>query len=165
MVYGWCRRSGLSEEDVADVFQETFRSVSNALGRFEPNEHRGAFRAWLRTVARSKIADQFKRIAHQPQAQGGTEANVRLTDTEDPLGDDSESDAENDHARLVRRVLELIRPQFSERTWTAFNQVAIEGRDTCDVARELNMTDQAVRQANYRVRRRVKMELSDLFKV
>src|SRR5687767_549166 len=60
LVYRWCGRTGLREEDAADVFQETFRAVARELPAFRPARPTGSFRCWLRAIVRTKIADHFR---------------------------------------------------------------------------------------------------------
>ncbi len=162
LVYGWCRRAGLSEDDVADVFQEVFRAVAGGLQKFSPRTESGSFRGWLRTITRSKLATFFGRAGRQPKARGGTEAQLQMGAIADPLVDDGEEEQTSDHGHLVRRALEMVKPDFNEHTWQAFCRVAIEGHHVADVAADLGMSDQAVRQANYRIRRRLRMELEGL---
>ncbi len=162
LVYSWLRRAGLSNDDMSDVFQDTFRAVAQGLVNFKPNEKVGSFRAWLRTVTRSKVANFYKSLSQRPAATGGTEANVRFAEVADPFGDESVEDVETDEALLVRRALDLIKPDFSENSWTAFCNVAIEGKEVKEMAKKLGMTDQAIRQAIYRIRRRLRQELEGL---
>ena len=87
-----------------------------------------------------------------------------LAATAEPQPCEAAEDHEDreDHALIVRRALELIRPEFEARNWSSFLQVAIEGRSAADVARDLEIAPQVVRQANYRIRRRLKNVLEDL---
>ena len=62
LVYGWCRRKGLSAEDAADVVQETFSAVYGGIGRFRRDRPGDSFLAWLRSIARNKIRDRFRQI-------------------------------------------------------------------------------------------------------
>ncbi len=162
LVQKWCRRSGLKEDDLADVFQEKFLAVSSHLARFRPTRDVGSFRSWLRTITRTKIADHYRRLREQPAGQGGTEAMLRLGSVADPLPEDEESEADAEHSMLVQRAMELIRPEFTPKNWNAFLKVAIEGHSATEVARELNVNPQAIRQANYRIRRRLRLVLQDL---
>jgi len=162
LVYSWLRRTGMKEEDVADVFQDSFRAVAQGLQNFTPNDRIGSFRAWLKTVTRSKVANHFKRARRHPTAAGGTEANMRIAEAPDPLDDDSDQEVQSDEAMLVRRAMELIEPDFNKNTWQAFQGVTIEGREVRELAEQLDMTEQAVRQAIYRIRRRLKHELEGL---
>lgn len=161
LVQSWCERAGLSTEDTADVFQETFRTVARQLGEFRPTRAVGSFRCWLRAVGRTKIADHFRR--RQPAVgQGGTDAQRHLANLIDEFPDEDDPDGPAEDTLVVRRALELIRPEFSESNWSAFWQVAVEGRSAVEVAQELNVNPQAVRQANYRIRRRLRLVLKDL---
>jgi RNA polymerase sigma-70 factor, ECF subfamily len=167
LVHKWCRRSNLNDDDLADVFQETFRSVSKHLQTFSPAKDVGSFRSWLRTICRTKVADHFRKLNQQPAGQGGTDANRRMSTlpdplSDDPLGDDDEEEAGEDHALLVQRAMDMIKPEFSEQNWAAFLRVAIEGCSAVEVAESINVNAQVVRQANYRIRRRLRLVLQDL---
>lgn len=162
LVHRWCLRAGLQEEDVADVFQETFRTVSRDLTSYSPQKAVGSFRSWLRSIVRSKVADHFRRNQRQPIGEGGTDAQTRMADFVDPLADEADDEVAEDKALLVHRALELIKPEFAETNWKAFRQVAIDGQSITDVAEQLNLNPQAIRQANYRIRRRLRLVLQDL---
>jgi RNA polymerase sigma-70 factor, ECF subfamily len=161
LVYHWCRRSQLTAEDAADVFQETFRSVAEHIGRFRRDRQDDTFRGWLRTIVRRKILDHFRRDAGEPRGAGGTDAQRLLQAQPDPLGDDDPSD-EDVLQGQVQRLLESLRGDFEERTWQAFWQVQMEGRDSAAVAAALGMTPAAVRKCKFRVLARLREEVADL---
>jgi len=168
LVQKWCRQSGLQDDDLADVFQETFRSVSSHIKSFKPLREAGSFRSWLRTIVRTKIADHFRSMGRQPSGQGGTEASLRIGNVvdplvdDDPLGEDDRQSAADEHTMIVQRAMELIRPEFSERNWQAFLKVAIDGHSAIEIAEALGVRPQVIRQANYRIRRRLRLVLQDL---
>lgn len=166
LVHRWCKRSGLDDNDLADVFQESFRAVSRNLHSFSPSKTVGAFRSWLRTIVRTKIADHFRRRAQHGVGQGGSAAQMHLNEMADPLAqgqfEESDADVASDHAIVVRQAMDLIRPQFTPQNWNAFWQVAVEGRSAVEVAQQLGVNAQAVRQANYRIRRRLREVLAGL---
>lgn len=162
LVQKWCRRAGLRDDDLADVFQETFRAVSIHLETFKPIREVGSFRSWLRTIARTKVADHFRRLSQQPVGQGGSDANMRLSSVPDPLGDDTEEEAGEEHALLVQHAMDLIQPEFIEQNWNAFIKVAIDGHSAVEVAESIGVNPQVIRQANYRIRRRLRLILQDL---
>jgi RNA polymerase sigma-70 factor (ECF subfamily) len=159
LLYHWCRRWKLQEDDLADVFQEVFKTVLLHIGEFRRDRKGDTFRGWLRTITRNKVLDHFRK--HQREVEGGSEANWRfaqLAAPEDP-GADPEETAEMH--RLFHRGLELIRGDFEERTWTAFWRTAIDGRPPQEVAGELSMSPGAVRVAKSRVLQRLREELGD----
>jgi RNA polymerase sigma-70 factor (ECF subfamily) len=161
MVYHWCRRGGLTGEDAADVFQEVFHSVAEHIGGFRRDRPGDTFRGWLRTITRNKVRDHCRRQAGQPRAAGGTDAQLHLQNVPDPAEPEDEEEA-GIVVRQLHRTLAEIRGEFEERTWQAFWQVQMEGRDTAAVGAELGMTPAAVRKAKFRVLRRLREELDDL---
>jgi RNA polymerase sigma-70 factor (ECF subfamily) len=162
LVMHWCRRAGLQEHDAADIFQEVFQSVAAHVGGFRKEGAGDTFRGWLRTIARNKIHDHFRRRDREPPGAGGSAAQAWLAQLPAPPPleqDDAEDQAER---RLFERALKAIRDQFEERTWSAFWRTAVEGRPPRDVAAELAMTPGAVRVAKSRVLQRLREELGDL---
>lgn len=159
LVFHWCRRAGLGDDDTADVFQEVFQAVSQHLPRYRHDRSGDTFRGWLRTICRNKIRDHFR--AAPAQGAGGSEALRALHEVPDPLPDD-EADDRNWHARQVGQVLAWIEGDFDPRTWRAFHLTRVENRPTADVAQELGMTSPAVRKAAYRVLQRLREELAGL---
>ncbi len=162
MVHRWCKRAGLKEDDIADVFQETFRAVASYLDSFKPKHSVGSFRSWLRSIAKTKIVDHYRRRGRQPVGEGGSEAHMRFSNVPDPLPEDDEEEAQTEQAQVVQRALEMIKPQFTKRNWDAFWRVAVDGESAVDVAADVGMSAQAVRQANYRIRRRLRLVLQDI---
>ncbi len=86
---------------------------------------------------------------------------MHLAELPEVLPDD-ECESQNENALIVQRAMELVRPEFDERNWKAFWQVAVEGRSAVDVAEEFNVSPQVVRQANYRIRRKLRSVLQGL---
>jgi RNA polymerase sigma-70 factor (ECF subfamily) len=167
LVLGWCRYFGLKDDDVADVFQEVFASVAANIGRFHKDRPGDTFRGWLRTITRNKVHDHFRRLGREPGGEGGTEAQVRMSQV---AASQVESQSESAPARaeqvahsdLFQRGLEMIRGEFEERTWHAFWRTAVDGRAPKDVGAELSMSPGAVRVAKSRVLQRLRAELGDL---
>ncbi|OAI48709.1 hypothetical protein AYO44_18715 [Planctomycetaceae bacterium SCGC AG-212-F19] len=164
LVFHWCRRWNLQDEDSADVFQEVFLAVATHIGAFRKASTRDTFRGWLRTITRNKVLDHFRRLGREPAGEGGTEAHFRITQLADaPPSAEEDSGAEQDaEDSLFRRALELIRGEFEERTWQAFWRTTVENRAPQDVGDELKMSPGAVRVAKCRVLHRLREELGDL---
>jgi RNA polymerase sigma-70 factor (ECF subfamily) len=162
LVQRWCKRAELQDEDTADVFQETFQAVAHDLASFSPTRSTGSFRSWLRAIVRSKIVDHFRRRQRQAVGAGGTDAQMHLGAVADPLSTESEEEAAAEGALVAQRALQLIKPEFSLPNWTAFELVALEGKSAVEAAERLHLNPQAVRQANYRIRRRLRSVLQGL---
>jgi RNA polymerase sigma-70 factor (ECF subfamily) len=162
LLYHWCRRWKLQEEDLADVFQEVFKTLVVHLAEFRRDREGATFRGWLWTITRNKVLDHFRKRSHDAGGAGGTEAWMRLSELPAPeVPGKTEPEEAEAIRRLYLRGLDLIRNEFEERTWKAFWRTAVEGRAPRDVAVELSMTSGAVRVAKSRVLQRLREELGD----
>ena len=162
IVYGWCRRAGLQDNDAADAVQEVFRLVFQGLAQFRGSERNGgSFRGWLWTISRNQVRLNFRNRGKRPQAFGGTDAQMRFA--EQAAGsreqDIDEPDAAITRLRLLHRALDLVKGDFNPVTWLAFSRVTLQEHSIQDVARELGLTENSVRQAKFRVLRRLREEL------
>ena len=160
LLYHWCRKWNLQEEDLADVFQEVFKTLVTHIGGFRREREGDTFRGWLRTITRNKVLDHFRKQSRE--ADGGSDVNRRLAQI--PAPEDGANDPEEAEAmrRLFLRGLDLIRDEFEDRTWKAFWGAAVEGRSPQDVGTRLSMSPGAVRVAKSRVLQRLREELGDL---
>ena len=162
VVYGWVRAAGFKEHDAADVVQEVFQSVFTSLPQFRKELPTDRFRGWLGTIAHRRACDHLRKRAAQPPAAGGSEAQAMLQALPERLPESGIAEDANSHADLIRRALELVRPEFADHTWQACMQTAVEGRRPADVAADLEMTVGAVYVARSRVLKRLKKELEGL---
>jgi RNA polymerase sigma-70 factor, ECF subfamily len=160
LVHHWCRQAGLPEHEIADVSQEVFAVVATSLAKFEPDREGTTFRAWMRGIARRKLLHHARRRGEL--AVGGTDAQKRLQQMPAPADGVELSESPSDVTRLYQRALKQVQRQFEDRTWTAFWQVTVENRSPAEVATELGITPNAVRQAKSRVLRRLKEEMGEL---
>ncbi len=160
LVFSWCRRAGLQSEDCADVMQEVFRSVLGGIAGFRYVKPADTFRGWLRTITRNKIRDHFRHLAAEPIGTGGTSAQQRFLDIAEL--ESATSPAADPLAGLIHRGANLIRAEFDERTWQAFLLTAVEHHSGSEAAGLLRMSPGAVRQAKYKVLRRLRQALGDV---
>jgi RNA polymerase sigma-70 factor (ECF subfamily) len=160
-VEGWCRRAGLSREDVADVRQEVFQAVARGIADFRRDRPGDSFRAWLHAITRVRIADLRRRQRREPAGVGGSSFHERLQQEAAPE-ETPEAEASRERGELRQRALRLIQTDFGERTWKAFWGVAVEGRPPADVAADLGLTPGAVYSAKSRVLRRLRQEFGGL---
>jgi RNA polymerase sigma-70 factor (ECF subfamily) len=163
LVLYWCRRSGLQDPDVADIFQEVFQAVLRHVGSFRKERKGDTFRGWLQRITQNKLRDHFRRLGREPRGVGGSSAQELLTQLPMPERAAADLAPEDDRERgLFARALDLIRMDFEENTWAAFWRTAVEGRAAKDVAADLGMSPGAVRVAKSRVLHRLREELGDV---
>jgi RNA polymerase sigma-70 factor (ECF subfamily) len=158
LIYAWARRQRLSADDAADVVQEVFRSVAAKIGDFRGDRPGDTFRGWLWTITRNKIHDHFRRQAASPPGAGGTTAHVEIQELPAAVPEDGRAED-----GVAQRALAAIRGDFDERTWEAFQRMALDGHSAAEAAAALGMNEKAVRQAKYRVLKRLREELTGLW--
>jgi RNA polymerase sigma-70 factor (ECF subfamily) len=163
LVYRWARQAGLQSSDAADVGQEVFHVVSRRLASFRKEKYGDTFRGWLWGITRNKIREHRRQEVCGAQGAGGTAALQRLMElAATQARSSSEVEKRTDRGRIIRRALEIVRAEFEESTWQAFWRAAVDHQKAPDIADELGMSTAAVRQAKYRVLRRLRNELADL---
>lgn len=155
IVYGWCRRRGLQDSDAADAVQEVFRSVFTHLDQFRRDG--GVFHAWLWRITINQVRLHFRQRQRQPIPTDAAQMQ-HWPDS----ADEDEPEPESTRQRIVRQALDLIRGDFGEQTWNAFARTTLQGRSYQEVSAELGMSANAVRQARFRVVRRLRQELDGL---
>jgi RNA polymerase sigma-70 factor, ECF subfamily len=164
VIYRWCRRSGLTADDAADVFQEVLSAVMLHLSDFHRDGPQDSFSGWLAAITRNKVRDQYRRRHGRAEARGGSTAQRQMADIPQPPEPSEEfiqPDADS-AAWLSRRALDMIRAEFENRTWDAFWRVTIQGQSSSQVAEDLKMSIPAVYTAKSRVLRRLRQVMGEL---
>jgi len=159
----WLRQNAALAPDADDLVQEVLTVLVRRIGGFEHNGRRGAFRVWLRTTTRQCASDFYATRRNRPLATGGSsvqEALGELASVDSPLSQIWEREHD---LWVARRLIEMLRSEFEERTWRAFEGVALKGRPAAEVAAELGVTPNAVAIAKSRVLRRLHEEATGLF--
>ena len=161
VIYVWCRRCDLQAADARDVSQQVLYAVNRSIGTFLRDEG-GSFRGWLFTITRNQIRDYLTRTLRGPRPEGGTEIQLRLLEQPESIDEESVSIAPSTmQPSPIQTVLDSVRKEFDERTWQCFWLVAMEGHQAVEVAERFGMNAAAVRQAKYRVTKRLKRDLGD----
>lgn len=151
----WGRRLGVPPADTEDLLQEVFTILFRKLPefRYDPSK---SFRAWLWTVFhRQTLAWRKRQARNLPLTPEQIES---LTSPDSIL---EATEAEYRHV-LHDRALHIVRADFPERTWEIFWRVTVEGRPGVEVAREFDVTPNAVYLARGRVLARLREALADL---
>ena len=163
VIYGWARRKRLQAHDAADLMQEVLTSVVGTVGRWQSDQRRGPFRAWLCTVAKNKLCDYWRAAPRRVRGSGDPGVQQLLEQLEARDGVPEPDWDENYRGEVLGRVLRYLRPQFSERTWTVFERLVLDDARPEKVSAELGMTLNAVYVAKSRVIARLRAELEGLW--
>jgi RNA polymerase sigma factor (sigma-70 family) len=149
----WAELQGFQDADAEDLSQTVLVKLIRLIPGYERGEGQ-TFRGWLFTICRNECRDFRVRRA------------TRALPTSDGLSDlpEKTSTSDMDEAEyrscMVHRTLELIRSDFAQATWDAFNRFVLEGQSAVNVAAELGITTNAVYLARNRVLTRLRQELA-----
>ncbi|MFT5325356.1 MAG: RNA polymerase sigma-70 factor (ECF subfamily) [Planctomycetaceae bacterium] len=162
LVYAWCRSAGLQPDDVDNVGQEVFRVVVQKIGTFQPNRKpSGAFRSWLWGVTRLQILNHLRAAKRQPVGKGGTDHHLSLQRLEQESQEPENVGGVTSRQLLAQSAIGVLQAEFDPRTWQAFWDLAVKGRSAKDIGDELDMTAKAVRQAKFRVTKKLRELLGE----
>ena len=144
-------RFGVRAADIADIRQEVMQIVVKELPGFDHNRRKGAFRAWLRNVIVNRLRAFRRSSVHKPQGGGGSDYTQLAEQLEDPTSDISRAWDEEHNRHVIQSLLEVVGPRFQDHTMTAFRRVVLSEQPAATVASDLGMTVNAVRIAQARV--------------
>jgi RNA polymerase sigma factor (sigma-70 family) len=162
LIYGLARRKGLQDADARDLCQEVFRTVAQAIDRWDLDPALGSFRGWLSRIARNLLVNFLTRRPYRLRGSGSTSVQDWLE--AQPAGDPSATalfEAEY-RRRLFRWAADEVKNEFTAKTWNAFWQTAVEGRPPGDVAAELGLSVGAVYIARSRALARLRHRIGQL---
>ncbi len=156
LIFYWGRQRGLSADDAADLVQEVLGDLVVKLQTFhyDPEQR---FRGWLRTLAINRATNLVRRRQAAPQS--GHEAALCLAAEQDD--EDLLSEMQY-RSQIALRTLRLLRDEIGDQTWQAAWMQLVQGRKAGEVARQLEMTQNAVYLAKSRVLARLRQELEGL---
>jgi RNA polymerase sigma-70 factor (ECF subfamily) len=93
--------------------------------------------------------------------------NIDIENVVAPLEEPEESPASDRESRIVSRevlraAVKAVQDRSDDKTWQAFIRTAVDEQNATVVAKELEMSPDAVRQAKSRVSKRLRSELGPL---
>ena len=150
LVYGYAHKQGLQDADAADLTQDVLAAVAGAVGRLEYDPARGAFRNWLFTIVRRKLANWRRGQRNRPDG-----SNETLEQCPAPQAGEAEWEAEW-RERLFAWACEQVRRDVADVAWQAFARTALHGQPCKQVAADLDLNVAAVYLARSRVLARLK---------
>lgn len=157
LIHHWLLRDPTLGDEAEDLVQEVMAVLVRELTRFD-RQRVGSFRSWLRTVTLHRLKAFWRTRRGQPAQLGDGSAESPLSQLEDPSSALSRQwDREHDQ-HVMRRLLEMIGPDFEPATWQAFRQLVFEGRAAEDVARNLGLSANAILIAKCRILKRLRQE-------
>jgi RNA polymerase sigma-70 factor, ECF subfamily len=155
LLYRWGRQVGLTDVDAADLVEDVLLTLIQKLPDFQ-YDPQGSFRGWLRTVALNKARENHRRRERATTIDNATLSRIATRAPQDVF-------EEHEYQQcLVRRALALMQNEFEPTTWQACWQCVVDDKLPATVARQLQISVNAVYLAKSRVLRRLHQELSGL---
>jgi RNA polymerase sigma factor (sigma-70 family) len=142
--------------DADDICQEVMRKIISHLSRFKRSRE-GSFRCWLKTITVNEVNAYWRRKVRERKVNAGTD-NLIIESLADPKNSLSEEWDREHERHVLRRIQELIEPEFTRTTWRAFQLRVLDGRASDDVAGILQISRNAVDIAKSRVLARLRRE-------
>ncbi len=158
VLVGFARNLGLSDEESADVAQETLARFVEQYREGRYDRERGRLGAWLVGIARYRVLDVHR--AHGRRALRGESAMVDLDD-EASLSEAWESQR---RARILELAMERLRAggRTDPRTIEAFELLMVHGLNAATVADQLEMPIQSVYVAKSRIATRLQSLVAEV---
>jgi RNA polymerase sigma-70 factor (ECF subfamily) len=162
LLRAWLRSYELQDSDADDLIQEVLLAVSKDLGKFQHSGQPGAFRGWLKSILVNRLRKFWRARDRRPQARGDSDIDAGLAQLDDPASQLSQIWNRQHDQYVLRQLLALAEPNFTPATWKAFCRVALDGVSPAVVAKELEISLNAVCLAKSRVLRRLRQESEGL---
>jgi len=161
LLRNWLKRDPALRAEVDDLIQDILQSVVRKIPDFR-RERTGSFRCWLRVITANRVNLFWRqRRNHLPVVDGG-EGALLISQLEDPDSLLSRQwDAEH-NSYVLQRLMNLIEPEFTAKTWQMFRRHVLDGASTSAVAEELGTTENAVLVARCRILKRLREEAGGL---
>jgi RNA polymerase sigma-70 factor (ECF subfamily) len=162
LIRKWVTRTPGMSEDVDDVAQEVLLVVHREVARFE-RRREGSFRAWLKSITVNRMRAFWKARARQPRRASQKDAtDLFLSQLEDPHSQLSDQWNREHDEHVRQQLLAIVRMDFKETSWNAFQRFALDGVPAAEVAKELGLSLNAVVLAKSRIMKRLREEARGL---
>ena len=151
LIYGVAIKSGLHDAEAQEVVQETVITVAKKMPGFKYDPAIGSFKAWLLTITRRRITDQFRK--RRPESLPGEALGLRSNDSDgtsktsglkgiaDPASLDLDAVWEEDWERnLMDVALEKVKRQVHPKQFQMFDLHVVKEWPGRKVAATLHTT-------------------------
>jgi RNA polymerase sigma-70 factor (ECF subfamily) len=157
----WLARYPALRQEADDLIQEILRCIVAKIPDFR-RQRTGSFRRWLQVISANCINLYWRKQRGKPSAIGGDDGEQFLSQLADPVSPLDRS-IDGEYSRyVVRRLVQLIQPEFQPQTWQAFQRHVLDGLPPAVVADELGISVNAVLIARSRILKRLREEAQGL---
>jgi RNA polymerase sigma-70 factor (ECF subfamily) len=168
LIYNFAVQRGLSHQEAEEVVQDTVVAVAKSIPTFEYDPAKCAFKTWLLTVTRSKIANQFEKRRRHPMMAAASADDSGQTPLVERLSEDHvQPELEtgwNDEwqKNLMDAAIHRLKRRVSIEQFQMFDLFVLKGWPARQVAKTLGVTVAHVYVAKHRLARLVQKEVAAL---
>lgn len=143
LVLAYASRRGLRSADAEDLAQDALLAFAQAYRDEQYDRTRGRLRHWLGGIAHRRYVDLIRkrdRGIEVVRGEGKTAIYENLPDPDEP----DKIWEEEWEAHVLAICTERIRGEFGKQYWYVFEEYVLKNRSADEVARELDVTRNAV---------------------
>jgi RNA polymerase sigma factor (sigma-70 family) len=175
LILGFALKAGLTEDEAAEVVQETLISAAKHLPEFRYNPKLCSFKTWLLNLSNWRVKDQIRKrqVPSAPGQRAGRAHSEKQDRTStataervaDPAGSQLEALWDKEwHTTLLEAACRRIKTQVELKQWQIFDLYVLKEWQVRDVAQALGVSAGRVYLAKHRVSTLIKKELKRLEK-
>lgn len=155
LIYSVALKAGLNEHEAQDVVQETMLSVARHMPNFKYDRAIGSFKAWLLTMTRWRITDEFRKRDILAGNNAGTDNRIdnRIMDKMSDITSqtlDALWDAEWE-AHLLKAAMEKVKRRLDPQKYQIFDFYVNKEWPPDKVAETFGIPIAQVYQAKHRI--------------
>ena len=116
LLRAWVLRADVQFADADDLVQDVLLVVHRELPGFQHNQHRGAFRNWLRRIVVFRLQNFWRSRGRVVVVGGDSDLEQRLQQLEEDSSVLSQHWDREHNLAVARKLLEMIESRFTEST-------------------------------------------------
>ena len=167
IISGWARRQGCTRTQAQDIFQETMICLLRRMQSFDYDPARGSFKAFLKSIVRSRVIDYFRKEGRYVAASVDDEGNDQIGRLRDEdAGSSSGPELSEDRIwvkSILNQALRQAYKKIDQVTYKSFCLYVLDGLPVEEVSRRLdNLRPGTIYQQKSRFLKLVEKEFTDL---
>jgi RNA polymerase sigma-70 factor (ECF subfamily) len=159
LIYGFARKSGMSDADAQDIVQEVMLSVFKSLPEYQ-RQAGSSFKGWLLTIVRRRMADHWRARLPKEQKTVPIEDRISSLGQEDAALDKLwQEEWEN---RLFEAAAQRVQQRMGARNYLIFDLLVRKRTPLRTVCQNLGVNAAQAYLAKHRVGKMMKQEVARL---
>jgi RNA polymerase sigma factor (sigma-70 family) len=154
----YCQHRGIRLQDAEEISQNVLAKIYRGIERFERDGEKYRLRYWVFDIARKEVIRFRERYLSKPHSLGGSDFLRFAEQAPNPESEEESTEVATFESVLMCNILTRIESDFEPRVWKAFWLFVVDGHTGPEIAAELGMTANGVRQAVHRVKKRIRAE-------